>query len=129
MYPILIQFGKISLYTYGLFVALGFFVGMTLAQKEARRLGRDPNQIMDVGFFLLIAALVGARLFYVLVNANVFIEDPLEVLRIWNGGLVYYGGFLGALITAIVFVRKKRCKKEMNDMTQDMNMKNHGLFC
>jgi phosphatidylglycerol---prolipoprotein diacylglyceryl transferase len=108
MYPILIQFGKISLYTYGLFVALGFFVGMTLAQKEARRLGQDPNQIMDVGFFLLIAALVGARLFYVLVNPQPFLEDPFEVFRIWNGGLVYYGGFLGALLVAIIFVRKKQ---------------------
>lgn len=108
MYPVLIQFGKISLYTYGFFVAMGFFAGMAVAQKEARRLGRDPNQIVDIGFFLLIAALVGARLFYVLVNARIFLEDPMEVFRVWNGGLVFYGGFIGALATAIIFIKKKQ---------------------
>lgn len=107
MHPILIQIGPISLYTYGLFVALGFLVGMMLAQREARRLGRDPNKILDVGFYLLIAALVGARLFYVLVNPNIFLEDPFEVVRIWNGGLVFYGGFIGALLAAIICVRRK----------------------
>lgn len=108
MYPILFHFGYITLYTYGLFVALGFLLGMSLAQREARRLGQDPNKILDVGFFLLIAALVGARLFYVLVNPKPFIEDPVEVVRIWNGGLVFYGGFLGALVAAIICVRKKQ---------------------
>ncbi len=107
MHPILIQFGKVSLYTYGLFVALGFFAGITVAQKEARRQGYDPNLVMDLGFIIIISALVGSRLFYVLVTPGPFLEDPLEVLRIWNGGLVFYGGFIAAIAAAVVYAKRK----------------------
>ena len=106
MYPILFKIGKLSLYTYGLFVALGFVSGILVARHEAKRLQEDQDQIMDLCFYVLIAAIVGSRLFYVFTNFNMFISDPLEIFRIWNGGLVFYGGFVLALITAIVYVQK-----------------------
>ena len=106
MYPILFKIGKLSLYTYGLFVALGFISGILVARHEAKRLQEDRDQIMDLCFYVLIAAIVGSRLFYVFTNFNMFISDPLEIFRIWNGGLVFYGGFVLALITAIIYVQK-----------------------
>lgn len=107
MYPILLKIGKLSLYTYGLFVALGFVTGILVARHEAKRLREDQDKIMDLCFYVLIAAIVGSRLFYVFTNFNMFISDPLEIFRIWNGGLVFYGGFVVALITAIVYVKRK----------------------
>ena len=108
MHPILIKIGSVPLYTYGLFVALGFLTALGLAQKEARRLGEDPGLMVDLGFYLLIAAIVGSRVFFLLVNPEVVLENPLAAFQIWKGGLVFYGGFIAALVTALVFVRKKK---------------------
>jgi len=107
MYPVLLKIGKLSLYTYGFFVAAGFVAGITIARHEAKRLGEDQDMIMDLCFYVLIAAIVGSRLFYVLTNFSTFISDPPEIFRIWNGGLVFYGGFVVALITAIIYVKQK----------------------
>ena len=107
MYPVLLKIGKLSLYTYGFFVAAGFVAGITIARHEAKRLGEDQDMIMDLCFYVLIAAIVGSRLFYVLTNFSTFISDPLEIFRIWNGGLVFYGGFVVALIIAIIYVKQK----------------------
>lgn len=96
------------MYTYGFFVALGFFTGITLAKKEARRLGQDPAPVGDLCFYILIAAIVGSRLFYMIVNPQTFIENPLEIFKIWNGGLVFYGGFIAALVTAVVYLKRRR---------------------
>lgn len=108
MHPVLITIGPVSIYTYGLFVALGFLTGILLAQKEAARLGQAPSQIGDLCFFLLIAAIVGSRLFYIAVNPGDFLQNPLEIFKIWNGGLVFYGGFIGAAVTAAVYLKKKQ---------------------
>jgi phosphatidylglycerol:prolipoprotein diacylglycerol transferase len=106
MYPILFKIGNVSLYTYGLFVALGFLTALGLARRESHRLGVNPTHILDMGFYMLIAAIVGARLFFLAVNPDVISESPWSVFQIWKGGLVFYGGFIAALITAIVYVKR-----------------------
>ncbi len=108
MYPVLLRLGDVSLYTYGLFVAMGFLAGIWVAKQEARRLGENPERITDLCFFLLIFSILGARLFYVLTAPKTFLGNPLEIFRIWNGGLVFYGGFLGALATIAVYFRRHR---------------------
>jgi phosphatidylglycerol:prolipoprotein diacylglycerol transferase len=108
MHPVLLQLGKVTVYTYGFLIAVGFIVGILLAKKEAARLGRDPEMIMDLSFYIIISAIVGSRLVYVLTSPEIFIHDPLEMFKIWNGGLVFYGGFIMSLITAIVYVKRKR---------------------
>jgi len=108
MHPTLIKIGSISLYTYGLFIALAFLTAITLAQKEARRYGASTGQITDLGFFILIAAIVGSRILYLMINPELIAQDPWEAFRLWNGGLVFYGGFIAAVITATVFMRKKK---------------------
>ncbi len=108
MYPVLLTFGKVSVYTYGFFIALGFMAGISLAKYEARRIGEDPDKIMDLCFYILISAIIASRLFYVVTNPKIFLSDPLEIFRIWNGGLVFYGGFIGALITAVIYLKKQK---------------------
>ncbi|MDH4266586.1 MAG: prolipoprotein diacylglyceryl transferase, partial [Deltaproteobacteria bacterium] len=72
MYPILVKIGDFTLHTYGVLLAIGFFLAVVLALKEARRIGIDSNLIMDLSFYVLIAALLGSRLFYVLGNLEEF---------------------------------------------------------
>ena len=108
MHPILFRYGNLALYTYGLMLAIAFLTGITLAKKEAVRNGMDPDQIMDLSFYILVAALLGARIFYILTDIRRFVDDPVEIIRIWNGGLVFYGGFIGAVIVAMLFLKKNR---------------------
>jgi phosphatidylglycerol:prolipoprotein diacylglycerol transferase len=107
MYPTLLHLGKLTIYTYGFFLALGFLAGIFLAKYEAKRVGEDPDKILDLAFYILIAAIVGSRIFYVATNPKIYLDAPLEMFKIWNGGLVFYGGFIAALITALVYMRIK----------------------
>lgn len=108
MHPVLLKLGPFSIYTYGFFIAMGFIAGILLAKREAVRLGEDPERIMDLSFYVLIAAIVGSRLFYIFINSEIFLSDILEIFRIWNGGLVFYGGFIAALIVGLIYLKIKK---------------------
>ena len=108
MYPVLFKLGPLTIHTYGFFVAMGFIVGIFLAKNEAKRSGEDQEKIMDLFFYILIAAIAGSRLFYVAINFELFLADPLEIFKIWNGGLVFYGGFIAALIAGIIYLKKNK---------------------
>jgi phosphatidylglycerol:prolipoprotein diacylglycerol transferase len=108
MYPILFQVNGLTIHTYGLFIAAGFLLGLAIAMKEARREGMDPQMILDLGFYLIFSAIVGARLFYVLQNPLYYLNDPLEIIKVWHGGLVFYGGFFLALIVCIFYLKRHR---------------------
>jgi len=107
MFPILFQYQRLTLYTYGLLIATGFLAALWLVGREARRRGLDPKQYQDLGFIVLIGALVGSRLFYVLIEWEHFAQHPMQVIEIWKGGLVFYGGFVCAALGALWFVRAK----------------------
>ena len=107
MYPVLFRIGPFTLHTYGVFVAMAFLSAIALALREARRVGEDADKILDLCFYMLIAAIVGSRILYVLINWSSFSHDPFNIVRIWQGGLVFYGGFIGALITALWYIRRK----------------------
>jgi phosphatidylglycerol:prolipoprotein diacylglycerol transferase len=107
MHPILIKLGPITIYSYGFFLAIGFLLGIFYARREAKRVGVDPHKISDLVFYIIIAALVGSRLLYVITEPHEFIENPLEVFKIWRGGLVFYGGFMGAFVTGIWYARRR----------------------
>ncbi len=108
MHPILLQIGSLKLYTYGFFVALGFIIAIWFTKRNAKFYG-VPNQIVsDLFFTVLISALVGARILYVLINLNTYTDNFLDIFKIWNGGLVFFGGFIGGTLGAIIFLRIKK---------------------
>jgi phosphatidylglycerol---prolipoprotein diacylglyceryl transferase len=116
MHPILFEIPKIDLggwtigpipiRMYGLMIGLGFLVAVWLASRRAKKEGIDPERIMDMGVYLLLAAIIGSRLFYVLVNLQEFQRNWLDAFAIWKGGLVFYGGLIGAVAIGIWYVRK-----------------------
>ncbi len=97
MHPILFKIGPLTLHTYGFFVALGFLLALTWTHRESLRRGLDPEIFHDLFFYVVISALIGARIFYVALNFSYFRQEPLAALRLWEGGLVFYGGFLVAV--------------------------------
>jgi phosphatidylglycerol---prolipoprotein diacylglyceryl transferase len=109
---------RLPLHTYGLLIATGFLVGIGLAQREARRRGQDPEAIADLAFWILVAALVGSRIYFIFVNwgdyfgpGRLLAETPIgripRILAFWEGGLVFYGGFIGAALTAWWVMRRR----------------------
>ncbi len=111
---------RLPLHTYGLLIAGAFLVGIWLAQREGRRRGQDPEDIADLSFWILAAALVGSRVYFILVNAGDYfgpekwlVASPIpwipripRILAVWEGGLVFYGGFIGAALTAWWYLRR-----------------------
>ena len=116
MHPILfeiprIEFGNwavgpIPIRMYGLMIGIGFLLAMYLASRRAKKEGVDPDRILDMGVYLLLAAIVGSRFLYVLTTLQEFTAHPLDAFAIWKGGLVFYGGLLAAVPVGIWYVRK-----------------------
>ena len=106
MHPVLFRIGDgLAIHTYGFFVAMGVLAGIFFAKHEAKRLGLDFEKVVDMCFYVIIAAIVGSRLFYVFINMDFFMAAPLEVFKIWTGGLVFYGGFIGAALVVVIYIK------------------------
>jgi len=110
---------RLPLHSYGLLIAAGFITGIWLAQREARRRGQDPEALADLAFWILLAALAGSRVYFILVNWNDFFgpgrfmaSTPVgrmpRILAFWEGGLVFYGGLIGATLVAWLYMRRRR---------------------
>ncbi|MBN1595292.1 prolipoprotein diacylglyceryl transferase [candidate division FCPU426 bacterium] len=108
MHPILFSIGPLTLRSYGFFVALGFALAIYLAWRQAKKEGIDPDHFLDMSLWVVISGIVGARLMYVLVSWDEFVAEPLAVFKIWEGGLVFYGGFIAAVLAAVFFCRQHR---------------------
>lgn len=106
MYPILYKIGPIHLYTYGFFLALGFLTAILVAGREAKRLGLPEGHFYDLCFYIILAAIVGSRLLFVIVDPAPFLQNPLHIFAVWEGGLVFHGGLIAALATAFFFMRR-----------------------
>lgn len=106
MHPILFKIGPLTIHTYGVLVAAGFLLGLGLAVRQARKEGIPADKIVDLGFYVLLSALIGSRLFYILINASHYMKNPLEIFKIWEGGLVFYGGLLLAVPPVLWYVKK-----------------------
>jgi phosphatidylglycerol:prolipoprotein diacylglycerol transferase len=109
MHPILFRLGPLDIHTYGVLVAAGFLLGLTLAGRRAKAEGLDPRAISDLGIWLIVAGMGGAKLFHVVFFWDEFIRAwRYEGLRSLREGFVFYGGFISAIVTTILFARKRR---------------------
>ena len=108
MYPVLIRFGPFTIHTYGFLLATAFLTALCLAVSQARKRGIAYDKIVDQAFYTLVAGLAGSRLFFVATNWPYYAAHPLDIVKIWEGGLVFYGGVLLALPTAVWLAKKRR---------------------
>ena len=108
MHPILLDFGSIKLYTYGLFLALGFMAAVWFSKRNAKFYNTADQVISDLFLVILLSAICGARFLYVLINFDFFRNNPLEIFKIWNGGLVFFGGFIAAVGACLILLKFKK---------------------
>jgi len=95
----------VPLRSFGLLVALGFLIGVAMGSKLAGRFGadrkHDPERFADVSWWILVGVILGARLAFVLVNFGHYAQHPADILKIWEGGLVMYGGLILAVLLGV----------------------------
>lgn len=104
-----ISFGPIALHVWGMLVAVGFFVGTLMAGWMAKRQGLKPSVIYDLAPWLTIAGMIGGRLGHVFFyEPAYFLQNPLEIFAIWNGGLSVYGGIFACIAFGIWYLRRKQ---------------------
>ncbi|MBD3181197.1 prolipoprotein diacylglyceryl transferase [Candidatus Poribacteria bacterium] len=107
MRPTLFTIGSLPVRGYGLMVALGFLIAIFYASRKAKKEGIPPQIIFDLGLYVLISALLGARLFHTFQHLNSY-ESIWDAFKIWQGGLAYYGGLMLAVIVTVVYLRWKK---------------------
>jgi len=108
MFPVFAKFADITIHTYGVMLAVGFLLAILVAMRQARRTGLNPDLVLDLAFYILIAGLLGSRLFYVVAHWEDFRNNPVEIVMFWRGGLVFYGGLIFAFAVGTWYVKKKR---------------------
>jgi len=114
MHPVLFEtetwFGHWTVYSYGVLLAVAYLVALGTAVSRAGRAGIDRGRVMDLGVYLIIAALVGAKLMFVLVDFRSFGSGPREFLSLtlFRAAGVFYGGLIAAFATAFWLVRRYR---------------------
>ena len=106
MNPIAFTIGNIEIRWYSLLILVGFLVAWFLIAREAKRFGIKGDFIFNMLFWVLIFGIIGARLYYVIFDWASFKDNPMEILKVWNGGLAVHGGMIAGLLTIIFYTRK-----------------------
>src|SRR5438132_7422646 len=113
MYPRLLELpwsvpylGPITIYTYGVLLAAAYLLGLKLAMVRAERRGLDQARVLDLGIYIIISALVGAKLLLLVTDYKTFSADPRELLTLARSGGVFYGGLILAVIVALWYIRR-----------------------
>jgi phosphatidylglycerol:prolipoprotein diacylglycerol transferase len=104
--PILISLGPVNIYWYGFFVLLGALAAISVALKLASYYNIKKDTIIDLAFWLIIGGIIGARIYHVLLELPYYLSHPLNIFKIWQGGLAIHGGIIAGGIIIWIFAKK-----------------------
>lgn len=105
--PIAFSLGPLEVHWYGVIIASAIFVAIFLSMREAEKRGLEGDSIIDIALWALPIAFIGARLYYVLFELGYYLQNPDQILAIWNGGIAIYGGLIAGGLTVYWFAKKK----------------------
>ncbi|HXG87069.1 MAG TPA: prolipoprotein diacylglyceryl transferase [Vicinamibacterales bacterium] len=106
MHPILFELGPITIYSYGVLLATAYLLGLWMAARRARNAGLDANKVLDLGIWVIIAALVGAKALLFIVDFEQFTRSWQDFTTLLRSGGVFYGGLIAAVLVCIYQLRK-----------------------
>lgn len=106
MYPRLLELGPVTVYTYGVLLAAAYLLGLKLAMIRGAQRGLDGTRVLDLGIYIIISALVGAKLMLLLVDFSYFRDHPAELLSLARSGGVFYGGLILAVVVALWYMAR-----------------------
>src|SRR4029078_8008315 len=108
MYPELFHLGPLTVYSYAVLLATAYLLGLRLAMSRARARGLDPTRMLDLGIYILISALVGAKLLLLIVEFDHYKNNLAELLSLARSGGVFYGGLILAVAVAFYYIWRKK---------------------
>ncbi len=105
--PVLLHLGSLEIRYYGLVYLLGFFLVYFALRKKQEFLGLDDEKVDYLMLYALIGLIIGARIFtFLFEDPSVFIKDPLELFKIWHGGMSFFGALTGIIIGVYLATKK-----------------------
>ena len=110
MNRVALDLGIIQIYWYSIFIFLGILVASIIIYKEFKKQNVDEDFFVNLAFNTIVFGVLGARLYYVLFNLDYYLASPLEILKVWNGGLAIHGGIIVGLITLLIYCKIKKVK-------------------
>ncbi len=108
MNRVALDLGFIQIYWYSITMFLGVLLGLIVAYVEIKRKKMDTNIFENMAFYAIIFGFVGARIYYVLFNLDYYLNSPLEIFKVWNGGLAIHGGIIGSALAIYFYCRKNK---------------------
>jgi phosphatidylglycerol:prolipoprotein diacylglycerol transferase len=106
MHPVLFEAGGLTIYSYGVLLAAAYLLGLQFALMRARSRGLHSQRVMDLGIWIIISALVGAKLLLLIVDFDQFTANPRDLLSLVRSGGVFYGGLIAAVAVALMYLRR-----------------------
>jgi phosphatidylglycerol---prolipoprotein diacylglyceryl transferase len=104
--PVLGRLEHLSIYTYGVLLAAAYLLGLQLAMKRGHARGLDQARVMDLGIYIIISALVGAKLLLLITDWRAYTADPASLMDLARSGGVFYGGLILAVSVALLYIRQ-----------------------
>ncbi|HJA91397.1 MAG TPA: prolipoprotein diacylglyceryl transferase [Candidatus Jeotgalibaca merdavium] len=106
--PVAFRLGGIPVAWYGILIGIGIVVAMSLASREGDLKGMPQDFVVDMAFWTVPIAIVGARIYYVVFEWQYYILHPEQIIQIWNGGIAIYGALIAGGITVYFFTKNKQ---------------------
>ena len=102
-----LQAGPLIIYTWGLLVSIGIILGLITAWYLSKKEKLNFDQVLNISLISIILGFIGARLLFIFLEPNLF-KNPIEIIRIWDGGLASYGGLILAVFGRIIYLKKNK---------------------
>ena len=109
MHPIFLEIGSFSIRWFGVMMAIGFLIAFLNLRYQAKYCKIDQQIVSDMLIWILVGGIVGARIAYIIANwSTEFSAHPISMFFVHKGGLIYYGGLIGGIISSFIYVRLKK---------------------
>lgn len=108
MHPVLFRVFGLPIHSYGVMLALAFLGAIYIASRQVKEFGGDPEDISNMAVWVVIFAMIGARLFHCFVFWDHYRDNPLQILNVREGGLVFYGGLIGGSLAGLLYLHRKK---------------------
>ena len=108
MHPRLLELGPLTVYSYGVLLAAAYLLALYFAVRRARSFGLDGDRVLDLGIYIIISALIGAKLLLLIVDFDYFRRQPAELWTLARSGGVFYGGLVVAFVVGIWYMRRHK---------------------
>lgn len=108
MDPVMFNFFGVEIRWYSFFILIGVVLGIILLIREGKRFNIDGDFLFNLAFWVIIFGFVGARLYYCIFNYNLYKDNPIDILKIWEGGLAIHGGIIFGFLTLVLYCKKYR---------------------